>query len=124
MNTDLRDTRQELQTSEQQRSLLQLSLDTLTQEGQSQRADLDRKAQGLAADLQKAQQQRASQGKDLVSTKESLGKVTKAMKETQGLLDNERRSSKAALEEKVSVLISDWCAAGLHIISFVSGLES
>uniref|UniRef100_A0A8C5FPE9 Early endosome antigen 1 n=1 Tax=Gadus morhua TaxID=8049 RepID=A0A8C5FPE9_GADMO len=89
-----------LQTSEKERSLLQLSLDTLTQDGQAQRADLERKAKGLAADLQKAQQQRDAHGKDLVSTKESLGKVNKAMKETQGQLDSERRGSKAALEEK------------------------
>uniref|UniRef100_A0A8C5CB17 Early endosome antigen 1 n=1 Tax=Gadus morhua TaxID=8049 RepID=A0A8C5CB17_GADMO len=103
VNADLSHTRQELQTSEKERSLLQLSLDTLTQDGQAQRADLERKAKGLAADLQKAQQQRDAHGKDLVSTKESLGKVNKAMKETQGQLDSERRGSKAALEEKVSV---------------------
>ena len=114
MNADLSHTRQELQTSEKERSLLQLSLDTLTQDGQAQRADLERKAKGLAADLQKAQQQRDAHGKDLVSTKESLGKVNKAMKETQGQLDSERRGSKAALEEKVSVGIPRMVLYRLH----------
>ena len=103
MSADLRDTRQELQTSEKERSCLQLCLDKLTQDGQSQRADLDRKAKGLAADLQKAQQQSDAHGKDLVSMKESLGKVKQALKETQAQLEAERRSSQAVLGERVSV---------------------
>jgi len=92
-------------------------LDKLTQEGQSQRAEQDRKVQGLAADLQKAQQQRDAHGKDLGLSKESLAKVNKALKETQGRLEEERRGGKAALEEKVSETIS------LFVLCFISGCE-
>ncbi|KAG7279015.1 hypothetical protein CRUP_001956, partial [Coryphaenoides rupestris] len=97
---NLSDVRQQLELAEKERSVLQVNLDKLTQEVQSQRAEQDRKVQGLAADLQKAQQQRDAHGKDLGLSKESLAKVNKVLKETQGQLEEERRSGKAALEEK------------------------
>uniref|UniRef100_A0A665XAN8 Early endosome antigen 1 n=1 Tax=Echeneis naucrates TaxID=173247 RepID=A0A665XAN8_ECHNA len=97
----LSDTKQQLDRCEQDKVALKTNLEKVTQEGKSQHAELDRKAQGLAAGLQKAQQEKEAQRKELVSTQESLGRANKALKENQNQLDAERKNFKLAMEEKV-----------------------
>uniref|UniRef100_A0A8D3DFE0 Early endosome antigen 1 n=1 Tax=Scophthalmus maximus TaxID=52904 RepID=A0A8D3DFE0_SCOMX len=95
------DVQQQLERCEQDKAALKVNLDKVTQEGKTQHAELDRRAQSLAADLQKAQQEKEAQKKELVSTQESLGKAKKALKEIQSQLDTERKSHKSTMEEKV-----------------------
>uniref|UniRef100_A0A8D3C3L1 Early endosome antigen 1 n=1 Tax=Scophthalmus maximus TaxID=52904 RepID=A0A8D3C3L1_SCOMX len=97
----LSDVQQQLERCEQDKAALKVNLDKVTQEGKTQHAELDRRAQSLAADLQKAQQEKEAQKKELVSTQESLGKAKKALKEIQSQLDTERKSHKSTMEEKV-----------------------
>lgn len=95
------DIQQHLERCEQDKAALKLNLDKLTQEGKTQYAELDRKAQSLAADLKKAQQEKEAQRQELATTQESLGKANKALKDSQSLLDTERKNYKSAMEEKV-----------------------
>uniref|UniRef100_A0A8C8CY63 Early endosome antigen 1 n=1 Tax=Oncorhynchus tshawytscha TaxID=74940 RepID=A0A8C8CY63_ONCTS len=112
-SSSLSDTRQQLEQCEQEKTSLQANLDKLAQEGQAQKAELDRKAQGLARELQTAQQEKEAQGKELVAVKDGLAKASKAMKDSQIQLDKERKSSKAVLEEKVGLM---WCSVvDLHV---------
>lgn len=100
----LSDTQQQLERCEQDKAALKLNLDKLTQEGKTQHAELDRKAQSLSADLQKAQQEKEAQRQELATTQESLGKANKALKESQSQLDTERKNHKSAMEERVGSL--------------------
>ena len=45
------------------------------------------------------------QGKELAQAKDGVAKASKALKDNQSLLEKERRSTKAALEEKVSGMV-------------------
>lgn len=97
----LSDIQQQLEQSEQDKAALKVTLDTVTEEGKTKHAELDRKAQSLAGDLQKAQQEKEAQRKELASVQESLGKAKKALKESQSQLDTERKNHKSAVGEKV-----------------------
>lgn len=97
----LSDIQQQRERSEQDKAALKVSLDKVTQEGNTKYAELDKKAQSLVADLQKAQQEKEAQRKELVATQENLGKANKALKESQSQLDTERKNHKSAMGEKV-----------------------
>lgn len=95
------DIQQQLERCEQDKAALKLNMDKLTQEGKTQQAELEKKAQSLATELQKAQQEKEAQRKECATTQESLGKANKALKESQSQLDTERKNHKSAMEEKV-----------------------
>lgn len=97
----LSDVQQQLESSEQDKAALKVTLDKVTEEGKTKHAEQDRKAQSLAVDLQKAQQEKEAQRKELASIQESLGKAKKALKESQSQLDTERKNHKSAMGEKV-----------------------
>lgn len=98
------DVQQKLAQSEQGIATLKANLEKVTQEGKSQHAELDKKAQSLVAELQKAQEGKKAQQKELAATQESLGKANKALKESQSQLDTERKNHKSAIEEKVGLV--------------------
>lgn len=82
---------------------LKASLDTVTQEGKTQRAELEKKTQNLSADLQKVQQEKEAQRKELVAVQENLGKTKKMLKESQSQLEAEMKNHKSVMEEKVGL---------------------
>lgn len=100
--SSLSDTQNQLDCCEQGKAALERTVAKLTQEGEAQQVEWDKKAKDLAADLLKAQQEKETQKKELTSTQESLSKTRKALKECQSQLDTERKNQKAAMEEKVS----------------------
>lgn len=105
----LSDIQQQLENRQQEMAALKVNLGKVTQEGKTQCAELEKKAQSLAADLQKAQQEKESQRKELAACQESLGKTNKALKESQSQLDTERKNHKSAVEEKVLLVTHNYC---------------
>ncbi|MEQ2194787.1 hypothetical protein XENOCAPTIV_003023, partial [Xenoophorus captivus] len=97
---------QQIERSEQEMAALKVNLDKVTQEGRTQQAELDRKAQSLAAELQKTQQEKEAQKKELLATQESLQKANMALKEKQNQLEAERKNHNSAMEAKVGLNIS------------------
>lgn len=93
----LTEVQQQLKGSEQDRATLTMNLDKANQE----QTELNSKLQNLLADLQKAQQEKEAHTKEIGSLQENLGKTKKALKESQNVLDAERKTHKAAVDETV-----------------------
>lgn len=97
----LGDTQKHVEKLKQEHSDIKTRLEQLTEEGLLQKTELEKKVQGMNTEHQKTQQERDAQAIELQKVKKDLSKASTALKESQTLLEKEKKSSTAALEEKV-----------------------
>lgn len=86
---------------EQEQSGIKTRLVRLTADGNVQKAELEKKLQGMSTEHQKTQQEKEAQTKELHEVNEALTKASTALKESRTQLEKEKKSSTAALEQKV-----------------------
>lgn len=86
---------------EQEQSDIKTRLVRLTEDGNVQKAELEKKLQGMSTEHQKTRQEKEAQSKELQKVNEALTKASTALKESQTQLEKEKKSSTAALVEKV-----------------------